>query len=105
MDDGLVLTNLRAGRPSARCRRIGVPHSSEQSDARVSCVSTEVVMVGSGPGLAVIVTFIIHNHIVEIDALLVPRGHSGLWQVGSAWRSHTSFVNMDPGGLTHGPNG
>ena len=50
-------------------------------------------MVGSGPGLAVIVTFIIH--IVEIDALLVPRGHSGLWQVGSAYRSHASLISMD----------
>ena len=57
-------------RPSVRCRRIGVPHSSEHSDARVSRVSTEVVMVGSGPGLAVIVTFIVH--IIEIDGLLVP---------------------------------
>ena len=58
-------------------------------------------MVGSGPGLAVIVTFLVH--IIEIDALLVPRGHSGLWQVGSAWRSHAPLVNMDPGGLARDP--
>ena len=97
------MTNLRAGRPSARCRRIGVPHSSEHSDARVrvSRVSTDIAMVGSGPGLAVIVTFIVH--IVEIDALLVPRGHSGLWQVGSGYRSHAPLVSMDPGGLALDP--
>ena len=54
-------------------------------------------MVGSGPGLAVIVTFIVH--IIEIDALLVPRGHSGLWQVGSGYRIHAPLVIMDPGGI------
>ena len=53
-------------------------------------------MVGSGPGLAVIVTFIVR--IIEIDALLVPRGHSGLWQVGSSYRSHASLVSMVSGG-------
>ena len=58
-------------------------------------------MVGSGPGLAVIVTFIIH--IVEIDALLVPRGHSGLWQVGSGYRIHAPLVNMDSGGIALDP--
>ena len=58
-------------------------------------------MVGSGPGLAVIVTFIVH--IIEIDALLVPRGHSGLWQAGSGYRFHTSLINMGSGGRTLDP--
>ena len=58
-------------------------------------------MVGSGPGLAVIVTCIVH--IIEIDALLVPRGHSGLWQVGSGYRFHTSLLSMGSGGRALDP--
>ena len=46
--------------------------------------------------LVLVVTCLVH--IVEIDALLVPRGQSGLWQVGSSYRSHASLVSMTSGG-------
>ena len=65
----------------------------------VRASATVILRVGmfcSGPGLAGIVTCIVH--IIEIDALLVPRGHSGLWQVGSSYRSHASLVSMVSGG-------